>query len=339
MNYRGRHRLKRNKSGRRLLFLLVIVLITGIGFSVFPYFQNGMDRLTAWFIRDPERLMRTAMPIVSVVETTKVQASARNFTGSMPKLPGIDLRGPRFILESGFPLLSQVKPPETIQVSSPLSNEDKPEQKKAVTLTKDCLVAMYNTHTGETYALTDGVDRLDGKHGGVVEVARALKKALEEKKGIRTAYSDRINDVVYNDSYIESKKTAQELIAANPNLKVVLDIHRDSEKPREQSVVEINGNKAARILIVVGSDARAPFPNWKENHAFACRVSEKMEELYPGLSLGVRVKAGRFNQYLHPRSIILEVGSTNNTTPEAVYSAELFADVLSEIISEDNSAA
>jgi len=194
------------------------------------------------------------------------------------------------------------------------------------------LVAVYNTHTGETYALTDGVERLDGKRGGVVAVAEALEKALEEKYTIMVARSDQIHDQEYSTSYLKSEKTARKLIEENSHLRAVIDIHRDIGKPRKNCVVEIDGKNVARIMFIVGSDKRAPHPNWKKNYAFAMELARKMDEMYPGLCEGVRVQDGRYNQFLHPHAILLEVGGVNNTTEEAVRAAELFADVLAMVI-------
>ena len=195
------------------------------------------------------------------------------------------------------------------------------------------LVCIYNTHTGETYSLTDGKERLDRLCGGVVTVAAALQEALEKKHGIATARSDHINDMDYNSSYLESEKTAQKLLAANPKTQVILDIHRDSGKTRDQSVVEINGQVAAPILLIVGSDARRPFPTWKQNDALANELSRRMNEMYPGLSLGVRVKDGLYNQHLHPGAVLVEVGTSQNSLEEAIRSAQLLADVLAGMIS------
>ena len=314
--------------------MLFITFAGGIGLTgqqfISPFLKNGMNLISAWLIRHPEKLVCIAMPVLACVNNGVTLDEPAKRSAFNIRLPGVDLRGPQYILCSGIPLMRKVEVTKNIPVVS--STEADQEEKITIPLSNDCLVAVYNTHTAETYTLTDGVARLDGQKGGVTTVAATLKQSLEEKYGIKTVFSDQINDLVYNRSYIESEKVAQELITANPKLQAVLDIHRDSEKKREQTMVEINGHKAARIMIVVGSGARAPFPTWEENQSFAQQVAAKMDELYPGLSLGVRVKEGRYNQQLHPHSILLEMGSVNNTTEEAVYSAKLMADVLSGLI-------
>lgn len=245
----------------------------------------------------------------------------------------VNLQSPTAVLMSQIPLLSGVHAPVESSIIAPVINIlDTP--RVVSTVPGEALLCIYNTHTGETYSYTDGVDRLDGKHGGVVTVSEALQEALETKYGIKVARSDKINDHNYNTSYLESEKTARELLAANPGASMLLDIHRDSGKTREQSVVRINGQEVAPILLIVGSDARRPFPAWRQNFAFASKLSDRMNEMYPGLSLGVRVKDGLYNQFLHPQAVLLEMGTSNNSVEEAILSAKLLADVLAELLSE-----
>ena len=203
---------------------------------------------------------------------------------------------------------------------------------EVVELSGEPLVGIYNTHTGETYALTDGVERLNGKRGAVVRVSEELQNVLEQRHNIKVVRADKIHDVQYNQSYIESEKTVKSLLNEYNNLLLLLDIHRDAGRPRADSYIEINGEKVARILFVVGSDARMPFPNWQQNLATARKINTKMEEMYPGLTYGIRVKEGRYNQQYHPGAVLVEIGSVENTTEEALRAAELFADVIAEVI-------
>ncbi|MGB9905227.1 MAG: stage II sporulation protein P, partial [Desulfotomaculales bacterium] len=71
-----------------------------------------------------------------------------------------------------------------------------------------------------------------------------------------------------------------------------------------------------------------------QNKKFAGELAEKINAKYPGLCLGVRVSDGRYNQHLHPRAVLVEMGSACNSTEEAVAGARLFADVLGELVLE-----
>lgn len=281
-------------------------------------------------------IITEAMPILrwagfeGDMEELSPGAAALELIGAVGR---VNLHSPAAVLRSQIPLLAAVAAPAPQHLDLPAFGPPLPGPVSS--LPGEVMVCIYNTHTGETYSLTDGVERLDGKHGGVVTVAAALQEALEGKHGIKVARSDRINDENYSASYLESEKTARELLAANPGARLLLDIHRDSEKVREQSVVKINGQEAAPILLIVGSDARRPFPNWRQNYDLALKVHGKAEQMYPGLSLGVRVKDGVYNQNLHPGAMLIEMGTTMNSTEEAVLSARLLADVLAALLTEE----
>lgn len=196
------------------------------------------------------------------------------------------------------------------------------------------VVFIYNTHTGETYARTDGVVKVQGKLGGVYQASRALARALEEKHKLKVLQSDKIHDANWlkNNPYSLSYITAKEALAANPSVKVVIDVHRDAQVPRESSLAKINGRDVARIMLVVGTNARNNHPDWMKNYLFAQQVGKQMEKMYPGLLRKIITKRGRYNQHLHPQALLVEIGATENTTEEAVRSAELFADVIAAMI-------
>ncbi|MCL6478194.1 MAG: stage II sporulation protein P [Peptococcaceae bacterium] len=296
-------------------------------------------RLVDYIQRQPENILYAAVPalaggafegggmkagpaeilleVLNDLARVRLDSPVAVFSSALPPLAGEGFRAPALL--SGAPAAVS----STALVSEPSGRP---------AAGGEALVCIYNTHTGETYSLTDGKERLERLQGGVVTVAAALQEALEKKHGIPVARSDRINDMDYNNSYLESEKTARELLAANPKTRVILDIHRDSGKTREQSVISINGRPAAPILFIVGSDTRRPFPTWRQNHSFAGELSRQLNEMYPGLSLGVRVKDGLYNQHLHPGAVLVEIGTSRNSVEEAVRSAQFLADALAVLI-------
>ncbi|MCG0277571.1 MAG: stage II sporulation protein P [Thermanaeromonas sp.] len=199
---------------------------------------------------------------------------------------------------------------------------------------KHPLVAIYNTHNAESYAPSQGAEKLPGQNGGVVRVAAVLAETLTQDYGIPVVRSETIHD--YPDftlSYANSEKTVRRMLAENPSIQIVLDIHRDAGL-KQPPVAYINNQEVAQILIVVGSNARLEHPNWRQNEAFAQKLAKIMDELYPGLCRGVRVQQGRYNQHLHPRALLLEIGSSNNTLDQAQRSAKLLARVIAEALEQ-----
>ncbi|WP_172839022.1 stage II sporulation protein P [Thermanaeromonas toyohensis] len=199
---------------------------------------------------------------------------------------------------------------------------------------KHPLVAIYNTHNAESYAPSQGAEKLPGQNGGVVQVAAVLAETLTQDYGIPVVRSETIHD--YPDftlSYANSEKTVRRMLAENPSIQIVLDIHRDAGL-KQPPVAYINNQEVAQILIIVGSNARLEHPNWRQNEVFAQKLAAKMDKLYPGLSRGIRVQQGRYNQHLHPRALLLEIGSSNNTLDQAERSAKLLARVIAEVLQD-----
>ncbi|WP_304544015.1 stage II sporulation protein P [Desulforamulus aquiferis] len=283
-------------------------------------------------IQDPRVLVLTSMPALARLDTPdEMENQGHAIILWVAGLARINT-SPTGMLLDQIPLLAKAVAGGAPVISeTPKIIEEEPVLQPE--LSSDILVAIYNTHTGEAYAISEGTERVAGK-GGVVAVAAEIQQVLEKKFSIRVVRSEKVHDLQYATSYIESEKTARELVAKYPKMLAMLDIHRDAGKTREQSLVEINGNKVATILMVVGSDARRPFPNWKENYNFACQLADKLDELYPGLCIGVQVKEGRYNQFLHPGAVLVEMGTVENSLEEAKASGEMFAEALGEVLKE-----
>lgn len=346
--YYYRRRFSRRGARRKqglALFLLVLFLFVG-GYHLIRFVNVGAtaQKLSHYILGDKGQyalnLMCSAMPLLNHSQAAGSYSSipltnllVHKFFAAL----GLDRPNPLALLEKELPALAikeTTAVPAIKKKAPPPPSVPGRQEAKEPKLSKDCLVAIYNTHTGETYALTDGVERLQGKRGGVVQAAAALEEVLEKKFGVRVARSDAIHDDVYSYSYAKSKETLERLLDENPNIMAVFDIHRDAGKPREESIVDINGEIVAPVLIIVGSDARAPFPGWRKNYEFAKKLAAEIDKKYPGLCLGVRVKDGRYNQFLHPRALLLEIGSVSNSTGEAVRSAQLLGEVLGPMVLE-----
>lgn len=218
--------------------------------------------------------------------------------------------------------------------SKPLGTE---ETQEAFAPDEKPLVGIYNTHNAENYY--PGKEKLEGKNGGVSLVAETLSQVLEKKHGIKVVRSVTIHDYPkFELSYSLSAKTAREMLQNFPSLQAIIDVHRDAGL-RAREVVKVDNKNVARILLVVGSNARLQHPNWKRNHEFAKKVAATLEKLYPGVSKGVRVQDGRYNQHLHPHSLLVEMGSAKNSLEEAQNAAALLADALAEVIRQDSKAS
>lgn len=208
---------------------------------------------------------------------------------------------------------------------------------------KDTEVIIYHTHTTETYTKTSedtyeesGEFRTLDKNYNVVKVGSRIKELLE-RRGIGVYHEQEIYDYPsYNLSYSKAGKAILELVKKYKNTKVVLDIHRDalgSGTEIYRPIVNIAGEDVAQILLVVGSNQGGlTHNNWRENLKFALKIQQIANQKYPGLVRYVILRKERFNQHVSTGAIIVEMGATGNTLDEVLRSADLFTDVLTEVI-------
>lgn len=248
-------------------------------------------------------------------------------------------RGNALTARSSEPL-ERLEPAVTGEASATLQTEPAREnQVEAAPVsgsqTPGPLVLIYNTHNAETYIPTDGVAKKVGRNSGVSRVSQELYDILTQEYRIPAVLSDTIHDYPdFSLSYTNSARTVQQYLEEYPSLQVIVDVHRDAGLGPLTATWQ--GEKAAEVLFVVGSDAKLEHPHWKDNLAFARRVNAKLEDSCPGISRGVRVQDGRYNQHLHPHALLVEVGTAENSLEEALCSAKLLAQVLAEIVKEDS---
>ncbi len=308
--------------------------------------QNLSNVTGAQFLKT---ILRLELPVLAVIDknTDDQPLSRQDFLKlGLNLLAGIKLEDPLTYLKAEIPMMDVT--PVTADSFDEIGTDEitEPSSSKPFNRTLDQpavdnriksdvpLIALYNTHNSETFELTDGLTHLKGKAGGVTIVAAEIARVIEEQYGIAVEYSPTIHDTAFNRSYAESEKTVRRLIKDNPKLEMLFDIHRDGSLSREQSLVEVNGEKVAKILIVVGTDARAEHPKWRENLEFARKIAAKIDTMYPGLSRGIAIKQGRYNQQFSPRALLVEIGSAQNTTDEAVASGRLFANVVVAVLND-----
>ncbi len=196
-------------------------------------------------------------------------------------------------------------------------------------------VLIVHTHTTESYFEQD---RSVDEEKNMTAVGKVLKKKLEEG-GIGCIHDATVHDYPsYNGAYTLSAATTKARLNENPDVKIVLDVHRDAIATDDGSKMKlscnINGESVAQIMFVVGTDAQLSHPDWRENMKLALKLQRRANELYPGLVRPINLRAQRFNQQLSNGSIIIEVGTNGNTMEEAKKGAELIGDVIVSVLSE-----
>lgn len=204
-------------------------------------------------------------------------------------------------------------------------------------------VLIVHTHTTESFSTPNaeghtvsGNDRTTDSEKNMVAVGRVIKDVLESE-GIGVIHDTTVHDYPsYNGAYTRSMTTVEKNLKAHPTIKLVLDVHRDGivgeNGEKVKVLAEINGEKAAQCMFVVGSNAVLPHDEWILNMRLACNLQRYANENYPGLMRAINLRKERFNQQVPARSIIIEVGSNGNTLLEAKVGASFVAKTIIGVV-------
>ncbi len=185
------------------------------------------------------------------------------------------------------------------------------------------LVAMYSTHSDESYVPDDGTAS-KWKGAGIYDVGDSLKKALEAR-GIEAVYSKETFLPHDADAYNRSRRTAEALLKKGPD--ALLDIHRDAV-PAEQYETRVDGEDISKVRLFVGRNNQ----NSAENKAFAQQIKAAADKKYPGLIKDIFIGRGNYNQELYPHALLLEFGTHEIEKEKAQEAAGYIAEVLDDVL-------
>ena len=189
-------------------------------------------------------------------------------------------------------------------------------------------ILIYHTHSQEGY-----VDSIPGDVSTtVVGVGDYLTELLQEQYGLNVLHHIGQYDVeTRDDAYSLAGPAVEKILAENPSIEVVIDLHRDGVGENTHLVTNIDGVDMAKLMFVnglsrttsVGEIGYLYNPNLADNLAFSFQNQLTMAEYYPGLSRGVYLKGYRYNLHYSPKSLLLEVGAQTNTVQEAMNDVRL----------------
>jgi len=205
-------------------------------------------------------------------------------------------------------------------------------------------VLIMHTHTSESYEVLEKayyddeyICRSFDPENSVVAVGKAIAKELSEA-GISVIHDGTIHDAQYMGAYDRSLATVEKILEEFPSVKVIIDVHRDAIEDngeRISAVTEINGKKAAQVMIIsAADDGTYNMPHYLENFHFACALQQAIESRYPTLTRPVLFQYCQYNQQLSTGSLLLEIGSHGNTVEQAVYTGELIGRAMAEMFEE-----
>ncbi len=185
-------------------------------------------------------------------------------------------------------------------------------------------VALYCTHSDESYTPTDGKSS-DEQRGGIYDVAEEYKFALEEQ-GITVYYSDETHHPHDSGAYRRSRATATRLV--EQGVDAVMDIHRDGIEDPASYEGTVDGQEMTRVRLLVGRSNQ----NASANKAFAAQIKAVADEMYPGLIKDIYIGKGSYNQDLWPQAVLLEFGTYTNEKEDVLTSTGHMAEVMNKTL-------
>lgn len=201
-------------------------------------------------------------------------------------------------------------------------------------------ILIYHTHSQETFADSD-----NDPSTSIVGIGRYLTEILNNKYKIPTMHHEGVYDLINgkldrSEAYESAKPEVEQILAENPSIEVVIDLHRDGVADTTHLVTEINGKPTAQIMFfnglsrtrVNGDLAGMANPYLQDNLAFSLQMKIAAETKYPGFARRNYLRGYKYNMDLMPRMLLIEAGAQTNTVEEMRNAMEVLADLLNSVL-------
>ena len=188
-------------------------------------------------------------------------------------------------------------------------------------------ILVFHTHSQEKFA--------DSEENGmsIVNVGDRLVSLLQEQYGYNVIHLTDEFDMAggvldRSEAYTYANTKLDEVLAQNPSIQVVIDLHRDGVDASKHLVTEIDGKQTARIMLFNGISYTKeqgeidylPNPYITENLAMTYKMFLLGKINYPDLFRCIYISGYRYCLHHVPRSMLIEAGAQTNTYEE-VYNA------------------
>ena len=206
-------------------------------------------------------------------------------------------------------------------------------------------VLIFHTHSLERFVDSNPLDLMDG----VVGIGRELAEILAREYGIEVMHYTGQFDVVdgrpqRQGAYERMYPVISQVLADNPSIQVVIDIHRDGVREGAGPFITyIDGQRTARIMFFNGLSRQnrggqitavpwLPNPYLRENLNLSFRLQLVANYLYPGFARRVYLREFRYSLHMTPMSMFVEVGNQYNTFGEALAAMRPLAEIIAGVI-------
>ncbi|MCG3089301.1 stage II sporulation protein P [Sporosarcina cyprini] len=226
---------------------------------------------------------------------------------------------------------------QTINLASTISGQS---NQLPLLLSEEPLVYIYHSHNRESFKQELNVDdarQAYDKNINITLVGERLSNSLKSNSVVTvhdtTDFFAIMKEKGISDTnaYLESREVVKNALKDYQELKMVIDVHRDTI-PRKESTIEFNGENYARISFTFSSDETN-----KNNLKLAEAVHNEINQRYPELSRGIIVteseqRSANYNQDLFDGNLLLSIGGIENTLDEEYRTTDILAEVIQVII-------
>lgn len=206
--------------------------------------------------------------------------------------------------------------------------------------TEGAQILIYHTHSQEAFR-----DSIPGDESTtIVGMGSYLTKLLQEQ-GFQVIHHKGVYDMQdgkldRNKAYTRAEPEIAKIIRENPDLQLVIDLHRDGVSEKVHLVCDAGGKPTAQVMFFNGLSYSAkngpvtylPNPYIEENLALTLQMKLASDSLQPGFARKIYLKSLRFNLHLHPAAMLIEAGAQTNTVAEMRSAMEVLARVICDVL-------
>ena len=206
--------------------------------------------------------------------------------------------------------------------------------------TEGAQILIYHTHSQEAFA-----DSVPGDESTTIVGMGSYLTSLLQRQGFKVIHHKEVFDMEdgnldRNKAYTRAEPIITQILKENPDIQIVIDLHRDGVGENVHLVKEIDGKPTAQVMFFNGLSYSAkngsisylPNPYIENNLALTMQLKLASDSLVPGFARKVYLKSLRFNLHLHPGAMLVEAGAQTNTVEEMRNAMEVLARVLGDVL-------
>ena len=206
--------------------------------------------------------------------------------------------------------------------------------------TEGAQILIYHTHSQENF-----VDSIPGDESTTIVGMGSYLTNLLQKQGFKVIHHKGIYDMENgkldrNKAYTRAEPVITKILKENPDIQIVIDLHRDGGWENVHLVKESDGKPTAQVMFFNGLSYSAKNgsisylanPYIENNLALTMQLKLASDSLIPGFARKVYLKSLRFNLHLHPGAMLIEAGAQTNTVEEMRNAMEVLARVLGDVL-------